>query len=806
MVLSTLLATGTVTMAAQNDATATGQDKAFVPLPSDAGAAPSSSGSLMDLGISSAVELGNTMQVKLPENVEIDSTNSEISFDSETNTVSYSNSADGIRLRTSDGSEINAQSLEANIPESIATMKGPLTMYQGDNLLLAESGTYNWKTKVLTATTFRGKLQGIILRGSEIEFVTTEDGRRIARVKNAHITTDDAEKPTAWVGAEHLTLRLEDSISLRGLGVSTAEKDITIPLISGITLSHSLNPKEGYLPIPGSKSYWGAYLLNYYGFLVGNRRVENGIPTADYVVYTQLDWRARRGIAVGFGVEDVAMEKKHKAMTGLSIYYAQDTNPDINPTNIPREPIDKERYRIALQTYHEIYENPVQRSIISVATNLNILSDRYMLRDFFSELSEEDDKPDNTIRIERVSPTTQTMVYTRLAPNDYYTTDARLEGSFYRVRTAIGDTEIAYETRNSFGILKQDIPALQRAAYRAELDNIQDPEMRRYYERLLNDGTFLRFNTTHEFSRAFTLLNFLNITPKVGVGYTGYYGVDQVGTDNRLLGYFGCDVNMKFHRKYDNFAIIPLGMKGLTHLIRPYTTFSATSTSSSDPLVPQIDMWSSTMSGTSINPVPLDLMSYTGIDNWADWTIWRFGVENVFTTSVDGEKRVLLSWNSFIDYNAENSYTPNSFSNFYNIVRVYPTNRFTYSLEVQTPLLEGGDGFTQVNNYLTYQVTRGWELSIGHRYLSGHPVLIDSSQAVIQTNIRLNERYTIAARWNWEIEKNRLPIQEYAIFRHAGPWYVGLTLTLRDNGGKRETAVGICFLLSETGTAAPITF
>ena len=90
--------------------------------------------------------------------------------------------------------------------------------------------------------------------------------------------------------------------------------------------------------------------------------------------------------------------------------------------------------------------------------------------------------------------------------------------------------------------------------------------------------------------------------------------------------------------------------------------------------------------------------------------------------------------------------------------------------------------------------------------MSGHPILEDSKQTYIQANLRINDRYTVAGRWNWDIEQNRMPIQQYSIFRHSGPWHIGATLFFRDNGGKRETGFGISFPLSETGPALPLNF
>lgn len=93
----------------------------------------------------------------------------------------------------------------------------------------------------------------------------------------------------------------------------------------------------------------------------------------------------------------------------------------------------------------------------SATANVNAVSDRYMLRDFFLNECQTCDKPDNTVRLTHTTQLTQGMLYTRFAPNNYYATDERMEGSFYRVRTPIFDTRINYETRTGAGVMHQYI-------------------------------------------------------------------------------------------------------------------------------------------------------------------------------------------------------------------------------------------------------------------------------------------------------------------------------------------------------------
>ena len=126
-------------------------------------------------------------------------------------------------------------------------------------------------------------------------------------------------------------------------------------------------------------------------------------------------------------------------------------------------PIDNERYRIAYKgTWHIPVEETTPGVTWSTMVNLNILSDRYVLRDYFEEISQINDKPDNSARITRRAKLSETMLMTRFAPNDYYMTDERAELSYYKVRSSIGQSGITYESWNRAGIMRQYIPAEER--------------------------------------------------------------------------------------------------------------------------------------------------------------------------------------------------------------------------------------------------------------------------------------------------------------------------------------------------------
>lgn len=778
----------------------------FIPLPGEPGKVTTPN-PIMELTNRAIGVTGAGDAPSLPDSITIENEGGEILFDNNNRIITYKGKRSAVRLRTDSGLDMQAKTVIVNLDKKVAELQGPVTVYMGDTLTLADSGTYDWENMRADIKGVRSKVSGIIVKGSSVRYDKDDKGKNFMQIQDAYVSTDDIEKPGSWIGAGELTVYPGEYGRVTRLSVAYEDHDVAIPIIGWFSFSHSLNLREGYLPHPGAKSIWGTYLLNQYGILLGNRRVENNIPTADYLMTTHLDYRTRRGVATGLDFEDLNMQKKYKSMKGLRLYYVADTDPNINPTDMYREPISKDRYAVKMSALWDL-PHPGTDTLghWTLGVNVEALSDRYFLRDYFEEEGHINERPDNTVKLTRRGKRSETTLLTRFAPNDFYTTDERFELSYYRARTAIGNTGINYETRNSIGAMRQYIPTYDRFMYKMSLEEAKDVAVREYYERLLNESTYFRINSTHEFTASFKLFNILDVTPKAGVGYTGYYSVGNVGADNRALGYAGVDLGMKLHRHFPNFRLDALGYEGLTHVVRPYLSFSHCNISSSNPLVPQVDTWSSIYGNSTASPMNLDLIGFTGIDGWGTWTIWRMGVQNTLTTTVDSEPRTLLYWDAFLDYNEENPNTNSKYSNLYSRLYFYPTRRLSLNLETQTPTVSSGEGYSQYNTYLKFQPVAYLEGQLGYRVIDNHPMLKDSSQIYAQANVRINDKYSTAFRWYWDVEAGRLPIQQYSVFSKTGAWYTGATLFLRNNGGKTETGFGISFTLGETASSLPINF
>ncbi len=747
-----------------------------------------------------------SMAATLPDKISIESNQAQLDYKADEGQLYYHTDNGSIKLLSDNGSEISSQDIIINTKEHNAVLPDNFVIYHGDSLSIGDSGLFSWETEEAEFHNLRTKINGIVVRAERASYETDEKGRKYLQLHNTFLSTHDVEEPDTWIGFDEMRIYPGSHANMKGLSIGGPDNSYKVPILGWIPLSHSLNPKEGYLPWIGTKSSWGAYSLNSYGFLLGNRRVEEGIPVSDYILTTRLDYRSRRGFSYGIDAEDPTMLKKHDSMTGLSLYYIQDTTPTLNPTSSYRAPIDDDRYRIALQAMWDLNTSDVLDRKWRLKTNINVLSDEYVLPDFFEDISEVNDKPDNTVAITGRGKGDEMAFILRFAPNNFYVADERTELSYYRVRQPIKNSAISYETRNSAGLMRQSIPADELVAYQTALDNITDEDVANYYRRMMNTSGYARVSSIHEFTSSYKAFNFLNITPKAGLTFNGYYDVENVGSENRAGAFLGCDFDFKFHRKYKSVRSDSMGIDGMTHTINPYTSLSHNSITSSNALIPQVNTWSSAMSGSTNNPMPLDLCGFVGPDGWSKWTIMRTGLQNILTTTYDKELRTLLRWNTFVNINYDNPVAENTLSNIYSLLEFNPTNRLTFTSEIQFPAFGQGDVFTESNHSLQYQVYSWLEIVAGHRYLSDHTIQSDANQLSTILNIRMDENYSMALRWYYDFEDRELPIQQYSLFRNIGAWQVGVTLYMRNNGGKREKGFGISFTLRETETALPLNF
>lgn len=745
---------------------------------------------------------GGGLKPEMPDSVNIVNNGGSTRFLKDENKVICDGEGSILSMKTDTGSEVFAERAEIDLTRKEVTFTGNVCVFQGESITRGDRAVYSYADEEeLNVQNVRTKVSGMILKSRNFEYAVDAKGRKYIEAKNASVTTEDKKNPNSWIRTGHLKIYPEDKVEFSHLRVYYKDT----PFFYFPYFIHSLNPKEGYTPRPGMRSIWGPYLLNEYGILLGNRRVEKGkgIPVSDYLLLNHVDYRERRGIGLGFDFEDTNLKKKAGNMTGLSVYYVNDSDPGINPLWEPRKPVGSDRSRIALQQYWDFPIEDDKDAMYRLKANVNYLSDRYVLRDFFQDIYQSNDKPDNTVVFDRTDKRSVSSLLVRFDPNDFYLTDSRVEMSYSRARAPLFKSGVVYENRNSFSFMNQNVPAEKRVDIQEIISQIREnTAARQYWERMLNTDSFARLHSYHEISTSFKVANCLNLTPKTGLGYTGYYDVAGQGNDSRGIVYAACDFDMKFSKSFSNVFNDTFGVNTLRHVIQPRGTFSFVNATGVNPLVPQIDGWTSTT-----NPRSLDMGTFTAIDSLSDWAIFRYGVRNMLMTSRDGASAEWLVWDTFMDaylHRPEDEQNTR-YSNLYSIVRWSPLPWLAISSECQFPVLGEGQGYREYNHYMSWKPTRSTELALGHRYLTHHPILEDANQLTAYGMYRINENFAISGEWRWDAEQKQLQIQKYSLYRNVGAWYIGASLFFRDNGGKRETGFGLSFTLGETGDRFPVT-
>lgn len=746
---------------------------------------------------------GGGFMPEMPKNVTIDN-EGEIIYDSDANTINYIG-APRVHLKTDNNIEIYAKRADVDINAKTVTMTGDVAIYQKNELASSlsrgDKAIFHYDSKKLHTEAFKSKANGMILRSGEFHYNKDKKGRSFLEGHDASVTSEDDESPMTWIGARRIRIYPDDSMEF---------KDMTchyggIPFFYFPYFIHSLNPDEGYMPVMGASTYLGAFMLNKYGILFGNRRVKKHRPSADYLLTTRLDYRSRRGMGSGIDVTDVDLHEKFSDMSGLSLYGVHDTDPMISPVNEPRTNVSKDRWRIALQQMWKLPVGDTPRSQWRLKTNINALSDAYMLRDFYKDMYQRDAEPDNTIAITRTGDTTIATLLQRFAPNNYYMTDQRTEMSFDRIRTTLFGSKIVYESENSAGFMRQVVPGSIRMNIQRELsDPTLSQTSREFYNRMLETNGFFRIHTFHELSTSYKVANFINLTPKIGGGYTGYYDVGDLGDFNQGIFYTGIDSDIKFSRRYNSIKSRSWGLNGVNHIVQPYCSLAYIGANELDPLCPRIDGYT-----PSTNPVAMSVGRITEIDSLASSSIFRYGLKNFLMTKRDQGSLRWLSWDVFMDAYLHDTIDDRKFSNMYSQLYWAPLPWMSYSSTMQLPVIQSkaeSTGYHEYNHYFTFMPCRSTDVTIGHRYLSGHSTLEDSSQMDMRILYRVSEELALGASWRFELLSGTTDIQEYNVYKNMGAWYMGVGAYIRKNGGKNEVGVGFSFMLKESGTYLPVKF
>ena len=136
-----------------------------------------------------------------------------------------------------------------------------------------------------------------------------------------------------------------------------------------------------------------------------------------------------------------------------------------------------------------------------------------------------------------------------------------------------------------------------------------------------------------------------------------------------------------------------------------------------------------------------------------------------------------------------------TFSNLFNTIRWAPLPWLSLSVVSQVPLFD--HGFYQINNTLSFQVTRDLTVGLGERYINGNSQFQDSNLITLSGYYRINDNWAFAAAEQYEFATSTLEQQTYTISRDLSSWIASIGFDIGNSGGVKSYGVILSFTLKD---------
>jgi len=679
------------------------------------------------------------------------------------------------------------------------TAEGNVRIYRDISLYLAQRAVYNTETKQVRAEKGRSS--------SDPYFVTGQNVKEIADngylINNGSFTTQDSTTADFHLRARTIRVYENDRVIFRDVTFYVG----AVPIFWWPYLYQSLDDTFSFAVSPAYLSSWGPSLLMQVMF-----------PITDHAeARVRLDYRGRRGVALGFDTE-LHYGTDEKSYAKFKSYYLQDQNPLLNQTNLPRTGVPTGRYRLGLEDRTNFTQD-----IYGIA-DVTKLSDEFVMQDFYQAEFRLNPVPENVVALTKLDPFFTITTTTRFQANDFFETTERLpEIALDIKRHALFGGPIFYEGENSFANLSrafadgsgfQDYNAIRldtfhqltypntyfgwlsivpRVGFRATYyDESRDSEAEQ--QRLaLEQQIFTPFTLVPAPNPSPLVPDFLLPNPTLGnvvnVGtaahphYEIFPGpIIPAGSTVRTVFDTGAEASFKLSRKWENFQNSALGLDGLMHVIQPFADFSYVATNVDPKDILAFDRFE-----PSTQLRAIDFPQFTPIDSIADWTVLRAGIRNKLETRRDDTTVTWFELDTYFDVNFDNPYDRTDFSNLFNDIRFTPVPWASFTIGSQVPAF--AKGFTEINTSVSVQPTANLQLNFGHRYLNDNPFFLNSSLFVVGGYYRINDNWGVGVQEQYEESSGLLEQQRYAVYRDLTNWVASFGAVINDNAGVKEYGV-----------------
>jgi len=684
----------------------------------------------------------------------------------------FATARDNVAIHVGD-TDIYADSAQYNSRTHDITVRGNVRIYRDVTMYLTDHAIYNTETKEIKADEMRTDTEPYFVSGTSVTSISAN----AYRVENGNFTTHDTPDPSFHLHARTIRVYEKDYVVFQNVTFYIG----TVPILWWPYVYQSLNDAFSFSVSPAFLSSWGTSLLTKVNFPITKNL--NGA--------LHLDYRSRRGVAIGFDA-NLTYGKDDNSWAKLKTYYLQDQNPLINRTSVPRGLVSTGRYRVTLEDMTNFTDD------IYAIVDVTKLSDPFVMQDFYQNEFRIDPVPDDVIALTKTASNYSLTGTVRFQANEFFEQTERLpEIAFDVNRTPVLNGPIYYESETSFADLHRQF------AENSGFENYSS----------------LRFDTFHQLTFPNTYFGWLSIVPRAGIRETYYDKTRDLGKTifppdaNPLVPTFllpdpteqnpivnggdtfrtvinaGVEASFKMSREWEDVQSRSLGLDGLRHIIQPFSDFSWVKVNGVDPAeILQFDRFEP---ATQLRPI--DFPEFTSIDSIDHWTVWRVGVRNRLQTRRDD---LTVSWvdlETYVDVNFDNPYDRTPYSNLINKLRFTPLPWMSLVVNSQVPAFD--KGFTEVNTNIVIQPMANVQLSAGHRYLNSDPFFKNSSLFVLGGYYRLDKKWGIGAQEQYEATSKILEEQRYSVYRDLTSWVASFGAVIRDNGGVKEYGVLLTFTL-----------
>lgn len=360
-----------------------------------------------------------------------------------------------------------------------AVAEGRVTLTQGLTVWEGERLEYNMQTRDIRSDRFEAAQPPYRIWAGAAAKTGTEAGYDLRRVQfttctnplhraHYHLWAARAHiEPGAYISARHAVLFLGP-----------------VPVFYTPYLRARIGERGvGIIFKPGYESRMGGILLSGLTYGLGD-----GLDGRTF-----LDYRTARGVAGG---QEIAWKQSEDMEGVVHGYYAQDIGVDNSRNNYPTNRIpDESRYRLFLRHAQAVGAG------WRMMGEMNLLSDEFVLEDFYKREYRQSPEPLNFVTIYRNFPNASLSAMAKWRMNDFYTTVSRLpEVRYEHYLTALDETGWYHEGDLAVAYLRREWAAWRQT----------------------NDEDVVRLDTRQFFSYPMRYFGFLNVTPRTGIRATLY--------------------------------------------------------------------------------------------------------------------------------------------------------------------------------------------------------------------------------------------------------------------------------------------